>query len=58
MTREERETLSQSICNSYYDSADKSVKTMVNYFKKQDIPQSTRYYVLKKYLQYGSSKEL
>ena len=48
MTREKRETLSQSICNSYYDSADKSVKTMINYFKKQDIPQSTRYYALKK----------
>ena len=51
MTREEREALSQRICNFYYDSAKKSVKTTVNYFKKQNVPQSTIYYVLKKYLQ-------
>ena len=48
MTREEREALSQRICNFYYDSAKKSVKTTVNYFKKQNVPQSTIYYVLKK----------
>ena len=41
MTREERESLSQRICNFYYDSAKKPVKTTVNYFKKQDFPQST-----------------
>ena len=41
MTREEREALSQGICNFYYDSAKKSVKTTVNYFKKQNVSQST-----------------
>ena len=40
MTCEEREALSQLICNFYYDSAKKSVKTTVNYFKKQNVPQS------------------
>ena len=58
MTREEREALSQRICNFYYNSAKKSVKTTLNYFKKQNIPQSTIYYVLKKYLQYGTTKDL
>ena len=58
MTREEREALEQRICNFYYDSANKSVKTMVNYFKKENVPQSTIYYVLKKYLQYGTTKDL
>ena len=58
MTREEREALSQRICNFYYDSAKKAVKTTVNYFKKQNVPQSTMYYVLKKYLQYGTTKDL
>ena len=58
MTREEREALSQRICNFYYDSAKKSVKTTVNNFKKQNIPQGTIYYVLKKYLQYGTTKDL
>ena len=55
MTREERKA---RICNFYYDSAKKSIKTTVNYFKKQNVPQSTRYYVLKKYLQYGTTKDL
>ena len=58
MTREEREALSQCICNFYYDSAEKYVKTTVNYFKKQNVPQSTTYYVLKKYLLYGITKDL
>ena len=31
---------------------------MVNYFRKQNVPQSTIYYVLKKYLQYGTTKDL
>ena len=57
MTREEREALSQRICNFYYDSAKKSVKTTLNYFKKQNVPQITIYYVLKKYLQYGTTKD-
>ena len=43
MTDEEREALTQGICNFYYDSAKKSVKTTVNYFKKQNVPQSTIY---------------
>ena len=50
MTREEREALSQRICNFYYDSTKKSVKTTVNCFKKQNVSQSTRHYVLEKYL--------
>ena len=58
MAREEREALEQRICNFYYDSAKKAVKTTVNYFKKQNVPQSTMYYVLKKYLQYGTTKDL
>ena len=58
MTHEEREVLSQRICNFYYDSAKKSVKDYGNYFKKQDVPQSTIYYALKKYLQYGTTKDL
>ena len=40
MTREERGALSQHICNPYYDSAKKPVKTTINYFEKQNIPQS------------------
>ncbi len=57
MTCAEREALSQRICNFYYDSANKSVKTTVNYFKKQNVPQSTIYYVLKKYIQYATTKD-
>ena len=37
MTREEREALSQGICNFYYDSAKKSVKATVTYFKNQNF---------------------
>ena len=48
MTREEREALSQRICNFYDDSAKKSVKSRVNYLTRLDIPQCTIYYVLKK----------
>ena len=58
MTREEREVLSQHICNLYYDPAKKSIKTMVNYFKKQDVPQSTIDYVFKEYLRYGITKDV
>ena len=58
MTCEEREAPSQPICNFYYDFAKKSVKTTVNHFKKQNVPQSTIYYVLKKYLQYGTTRDL
>ena len=58
MIPEEREALSQRICNCYYDSAKKSIKTTVNYFKKQTVSQSTIYYVLKRYLQYGTIKDL
>ena len=58
MTREEREALSQLVCNFYYGFAEKSVKTTVNYSEKQDVPQSTIYYVLKKYLQHGTTKYL
>ena len=58
MTRAQREVLSQRICNFYCDAAKKSVKTTVNYFKKQNIPQNTVYYILKKYLRYGTTKDL
>ena len=34
MARDEREALSQRICNSYRDSSNKSVKTTVNYLIK------------------------
>ena len=56
MTRDEREALSQRICNFYCDSANKSVKTTVNYFIKQNIPRRTIYYILNKYLKYGITK--
>ena len=39
----------ERICNFYDNSAKKSVKIKVNYFKKQNVPQSTIYYALKKY---------
>ena len=58
MTREEREALSRHICNFYYDSGKKSTKTTANYFKKQNVPQNTIYYVLKTYLKYGTTKDL
>ena len=57
MTRAEREALSQRICNFYHDSSNKSVKTTVNYFIKQGIPRRTIYYVLNKYLKYGTAKD-
>lgn len=58
MTREEREALAQRICNFFRDAANKSVKTTVNFFKKQKVPQSTIYYTLKKYLQHETMKDL
>ena len=58
MTREEREALEQRMCNFHYNSAKKFVKTIINYFTKQNVSQSTIYYVLKKYLQYGTIKDL
>jgi len=57
MTRDEREALSRRICNFYCDSANKSVKTTVNYFIKQNIPRQTIYYILNKYLKYGITKD-
>ena len=58
MTRAQRELLEQRICNFYCDAAKKSVKTTGNYFKKQNIPQNTVYYILKKYLRYETTKDL
>ena len=58
MTREQREVLSQRICNFYSDAANKSVKTTVNSCKKQNIPQRTVYYMIKKYLGYETTKDL
>ena len=54
MTRAQRELLEQRICNFYCDAAKKSVKTTGNYFKKQN----TVYYILIKYLRYGTTKDL
>ena len=49
MARRQREALSQRICNFYCHTAKKSVKMTVNYFRKQNIHQSTAYYILKIY---------
>ena len=57
MTRAEREALSQRVCNFYIDSSNKSVKTTVNYFIRQGFPRRTIYYILNKYLKYGSTKD-
>jgi transposase len=57
MTRDKREALSQRICNFYHDSSNNSVKTMVNFFKNQNIPRNTVYYILTKYLKYGITKD-
>ncbi|CAF3473255.1 unnamed protein product [Rotaria socialis] len=57
MTRDEREALSQRICHFYLDSSNRSVKTTVNYFTKQNIPPRTIYYVLNKYFKYGTTKD-
>ena len=57
MTREEREALSQYICNFYHDSTNNSVKATVNYFKKQNISQRTIYNILNKYLKYRTTRD-
>lgn len=57
MTRDEREALAQRVCNFYHDSSNNSVKTTVNYFIKQNIPRSTIYFILKKYLKYDTMKD-
>ena len=58
MTHEEREALEQHICKFHYGPSKKFVNTIINYFTKQNVSQSTIYYVLKKYLQYGTIKDL
>ena len=57
MTRDEREALSQHICNFCCDSSNKSVKTTVNYFIKQNIPRRTVYYILNTYLSCETTKD-
>ncbi|CAF2200473.1 unnamed protein product [Rotaria magnacalcarata] len=57
MTRDEREALSQRICNFYCGSSNKSVKTTVHYFVKQNIPRRTIYYISNKYLRYGIARD-
>ena len=52
MTGDEGEALEQRICNFYCNSSNKSVKTPVNYFIKQNIPGRNVYYILNKYLRY------
>jgi hypothetical protein len=58
MTRQEREALAKRVRNFYEDAANKSVKTTVNFFKKQNIPERTIRYILKKYLVYGTTEFL
>ena len=58
MIRDERETLAQRIFNFYIDSSNKSRKTTVNYFIKQDIARTTIYNILNKYLKYEQTKFL
>jgi len=58
MIRDERETLAQRISNFYIDSSNKSRKTTVNYFIKQDIARTTIYNILNKYLKYEQTKFL
>ena len=48
MIHEQRETLSQRICNCYCRAAKKSVKAIGNYLEIQTFPQSIVYYLLKK----------
>ncbi|CAF3533775.1 unnamed protein product [Rotaria socialis] len=55
MTRKEREALAKRVCNFYEDAASRSVKTTVSFFKKQNIPERTIRYILKKYLVYGTT---
>lgn len=50
MTRREREELAKRVCNFYEDASNHSVKTTVNYFKKQQVPERTIRYMLRKYL--------
>ncbi len=57
MRRDEREAFSQRICNFYRDSSNNTVKTKVNYFKKQNILRRTIYYILSKDLKYGTTKD-
>ena len=57
MTHDEREALERHICNFYCDSSYKSVKTTVNYFIKQNIPRRGVYYILNRYLRYGTTKD-
>ena len=54
MTGEEREALEQRICNFHYDSSN---KLQQNYFIEQNVPRRTVYYILNKYLRYGTAKE-
>ena len=58
MIHEQREALSQCICNVYCYAANKFVKMTGNYFKIQNIPQSTVHDILKKYLRYETTKDL
>ena len=58
MTRDEREALAQRICNFFSDSSNCSVKATVNYFKKQNIPQTTIYNILRRYRDHGTTKYL
>ena len=57
MTRDEKEALSQRIYNFYYGSSNKSVKTTINYFIKQNFQRRTVYYILNKYLRYRTTKD-
>ena len=58
MTREEREEPAKRICNFYKDATNQSIKTPVNYFKKNSIPEKTIRYILKKCPTHGTTKFL
>ena len=57
MTCNEREALEQRICNFYCGSSNKSAKTTVNHFIKQNISRRTVCYILNEYLSYGTTKD-
>ena len=48
MTHKQREALSQRTWNFYCHTAKKSLRTTRIYFKKQNIPQSIVYYLMKR----------
>ena len=52
-----KEKYYHNVFATYCDAANESVKTTINYFKKQNILQNCLLY-LKKYLRYGTTEDL